>query len=490
MEVEKSDQSEQSGESNQSTVPYTKLQVFLHGTVQYQSPLKLLRGQQDILRIIWIYACSEWWSLHIQPYTIPLIALYNEEDGTTDTPSSADGIAHLQEFESFDRKDLMDCPLAIVDEDIQFPPVGTMPSFTVENESQPIAVNMMPFDLFDPETTLPTYLHGYLPLIYTCRQYNKHWNAWVNELANDDNDNEAKDNDDGYDSGKEERERDLAILGDIKRRIAYITVDERPTEIGKSQRREGVHVESPGSLRPQDCIDKYRYTPDLGWYHPWGMGHTDAEYLVGGIFIASNMSNTTAVWNSRVHDTFGDIIGKHGSLERCRSILGEPSKLLKAGELVWMTDRTPHESLPIPIEEESNRRQFFRLVIGAISFWFADHSTANPTGFAVPDHVPIVHGNKFSLTKDIPVIWECGTKEEIEFAKKQAEFREKLYENGIGLLEDIICHQLGITDRNEFMANEEKASDSVGKFLDKEDNLYTCYTKSFIRSKLDNILWS
>ena len=61
--------------------------------------------------------------------------------------------------------------------------------------------------------------------------------------------------------------------------------------------------------------------------------------------------------------------------------------------LYWITDRTPHESLPLL---EKTYRQFFRVVNENVSFWFADHSTANPLGvLPVSSITKIVKGNKF-----------------------------------------------------------------------------------------------
>jgi len=51
------------------------------------------------------------------------------------------------------------------------------------------------------------------------------------------------------------------------------------------------------------------------------------------------------------------------------------ARCVGAGELVWMTDRTPHESLPL---RAGTRRQYFRLVTGPVSGWFERHSTRNP----------------------------------------------------------------------------------------------------------------
>ena len=56
--------------------------------------------------------------------------------------------------------------------------------------------------------------------------------------------------------------------------------------------------------------------------------------------------------------------------------------LLGAGhevELYWMTDRTPHESMPVlgPVARVVARQ-------GRISVWYSQHNTPNPTG-VLPD---------------------------------------------------------------------------------------------------------
>ena len=93
------------------------------------------------------------------------------------------------------------------------------------------------------------------------------------------------------------------------------------------------------------------------------------ERVEGGIFMASNVANTTAVWNCQIRDEDGDFIGPHGDIERFRGLLGPCARTLDAGELVWMTDRTPHESLPVPVQADGSpaRRQYFRLVIGSVT---------------------------------------------------------------------------------------------------------------------------
>ena len=63
-----------------------------------------------------------------------------------------------------------------------------------------------------------------------------------------------------------------------------------------------------------------------------------------------------------------------------------------SGKMVWITDCTLHESLPL---KAGTSRQYFRLVTSEVSVWYADHSTPNPLGIKPPENVKIVHGNKF-----------------------------------------------------------------------------------------------
>lgn len=63
---------------------------------------------------------------------------------------------------------------------------------------------------------------------------------------------------------------------------------------------------------------------------------------------------------------------------------------VKANEMVWMTDRTPHESLPV---KQTCYRQFFRLVVGKVGGWFPKHNTPNPLG--VQPDCPIFDVDKF-----------------------------------------------------------------------------------------------
>eukprot|EP01040_Poterioochromonas_malhamensis_P020637 gene20637-24686_t len=128
-----------------------KLTTFLLGTTDQHSPLRVLRGNGDVLRMIWIYSCSEWWQLHIQEYNIPHLYNPQEEYSGVDTKDTS-SIPDLRNHDLFTRKKYYDCPLAVVDTNQAFPPLGVMPE-----TGEAISVNMMPFDLFDPEGSLPEY---------------------------------------------------------------------------------------------------------------------------------------------------------------------------------------------------------------------------------------------------------------------------------------------------------------------------------------------
>lgn len=450
-----------------------KLLVFLLGTIDSSSALRRLRGQEDILRIIWTYACSEWWDYHIQRYYVPSLPSPDYYYNDNRIPHDPDELPDLRKHDLFERKQYFDAPFAIVDSNLPFP------SLTQLSNNEPLYVNMMPFDLFDPFGTLPENLYGYVPIIEACR---KQTQGYVDTI-------QLK-KPPGFHMRDPRKLIDVSKVNDItmKHRIAYLTVDERPTLPGHSQRRGGVHVESPGAMREKEVGDKSKYTPDLCFYHPWGLGRAQEEFLDGGIFICSNISDSTAIWKCRIHDTFGDIIGAHGSLERMRDILGPADYRVPAGELVWLSDRTPHESLPLPPlpNNQMHNRQFFRLVVGEIGFWFSQHNTVNPTGFPLPAHVPVIDSNKF--ISSVATInpwqkWECGTAAEIELAAEAQLFREKLYQHAVGFLSDPLL-LMNVYSIATLKAN----TDKVDKMIDDMDpSVYSPFTKRFMKIVLDKV---
>ena len=187
-------------------------------------------------------------------------------------------------------------------------------------------------------------------------------------------------------------------------KIGYLTIHESiVTEEGASQRRHGLHTETPGRLRT-DCLGDEMKAADVGgaWQLqknppmtiPWGRGFFGADkkfgHYVGGIFMASNVSDSTRVWNCKV-DAPAEIVGSLGDLEHLRGVLGEGATLA-SGDVLWMTDTTPHESLPL---KAGTHRQYFRLVTSDIGVWYSQHSTPNPLGSVPGKDVRIITDSKF-----------------------------------------------------------------------------------------------
>jgi hypothetical protein len=85
-------------------------------------------------------------------------------------------------------------------------------------------------------------------------------------------------------------------------------------------------------------------------------------------------------------------VGVLGDCEQYRELLGNSGVTMQANRLYWITDQTPHESLPV---EERVYRQFFRLVTSDVSLWYEAHSDYNPLG-TMPT-CPIVSDSKFIL---------------------------------------------------------------------------------------------
>lgn len=179
--------------------------------------------------------------------------------------------------------------------------------------------------------------------------------------------------------------------------IGYLTVDERTVTNHESQRRGGLHAESPGLLRvaPGGGGD-FTAPPNPGALtFFWGGGHycSNGERGVykGGVYMASTVTDSCRVWNAQVAAA---AMGELGDLEHIRALLG-PGTCLQKNELVWMTDMTPHESLPLAA---GTPRQYFRLVTSNVTAWYADHSTPNPLGVVPPEVVAVLHGSKFART--------------------------------------------------------------------------------------------
>ncbi len=192
------------------------------------------------------------------------------------------------------------------------------------------SVNMMPIIIGDRDT-MPANLRGYLPLI------------------------EAT----GLERGA----------------VGYLTVHESIVMPGETQRRPGAHTDG---------------TAIYCWGGGgWGGGAPvpppappkPAPKPTKGIYMASS-DGRCRVWDEmrRDVDDHGSVLGK----------LGTGSEM-EPGVLYWMTDRTPHQSLP---SLARHHRQFFRLVADEIGVWWSQHSTPSP--FGVKPNARIETGRKFA----------------------------------------------------------------------------------------------
>jgi len=182
--------------------------------------------------------------------------------------------------------------------------------------------------------------------------------------------------------------------------IGFLTIQESFVEKGKTQRRPGLHVECPGLVNiakgAGDVIQPQQRV------FSWGLGSYSVQEsrFRGGIYMASNVAQSCKLWNCRVIPDWNDkeIIGKNGDIEHLRSTLNGKkgnvtSVKTEANQLYWMTDRTPHESLPA---EESGYRQFVRVVCHEVGIWYEDNSTPNPYGLRPNSKITrIVKGSKF-----------------------------------------------------------------------------------------------
>ena len=121
----------------------------------------------------------------------------------------------------------------------------------------------------------------------------------------------------------------------------------------------------------QICLTQYPLPTSQSYDFPPGVADNDQKYEPG-----------TVVTN----------VNAHGDIEHLRETLAGRETHLLPDAIYWMTDRTPHESLPL---QAGTLRQYFRLVTSKVSLWYAEHSTANPR-VPLPQGVTLIEGNKFS----------------------------------------------------------------------------------------------
>ena len=191
-----------------------------------------------------------------------------------------------------------------------------------------ININMMPFIIGDQNS---------IPIEY------RHYSALVNKCP--------------FDSSE---------LG----KVGYLTVTEGLVQKGTTQRRPGIHT------------DGYKGT---GWGTVWGGGNFNGKSIKGGLFLANTIDDSFRIWNVHIDEP-----GPLGNCDHLQELLPHPL-MIKKNQLIWFTDRCPHESLAL---KETAYRQFFRFVTSNVTKWFSAHSTPNPLG--IQPRCEIVHGSKFA----------------------------------------------------------------------------------------------
>ena len=236
---------------------------------------------------------------------------------------------------------------------------------------QDININMMPFIMNNDfnKTKLPNYCKGYHHIIQLINNNDK----------------------------------------TLNNKICFLTIQESFVDKDKTQRRPGLHIETPGNygnVLGFDEMSELQSKHRTGHGNcpvskdrmiTWGrglireLGHGPTE--IGGIYMISNIHNSCRAWDCIIKD---DAVGHLGDIEHLRNELngyilthtvnkqhGSYRRLIPflSGNLYWITDRTPHESLPMKRE---GYRQFFRLVTSEVDVWYEQHSTKNPNG-VVPD---------------------------------------------------------------------------------------------------------
>jgi len=435
--------------------------VLLDGLYDPDCLLSQLRGCQHLMRRIWEELLLYW----AQAIRLPQKDIEKGE--------------YMERVKKANEARPQPFYLTPIDKD---PDVGEYGFPVREGTKEPININMMPFiaEANFEACKLPECVRPYWSLIQACLapEMDRSWHhIWPQRR-----------------------------IPSEKGKVNYLTIQESWVDEGSSQRRPGLHVDSPGRVkikngldmadeqgspnRPTDGLSKDGRSsqheeaeggdPEEAEYvedddksrqeeglhikgggdsqayngHRWGLGcchyvrqgaeedtfrypndrylsrlHqlVESSYVLqGGIYIASNLPNSCRAWDCRVDVS---AIGRLGDVEHLRGLMPEPGTDLEAGRLYWLTDRTPHQSLPL---KKGAFRQFFRLVTSQVSLWYADHSTSNPLGVKPdPAITRIVIGDKFteegveilqSLEK-LSEPLECGVAKKAS-KQEDEEFRE------------------------------------------------------------------
>ncbi|KAI9358306.1 hypothetical protein DFJ73DRAFT_957778 [Zopfochytrium polystomum] len=221
----------------------------------------------------------------------------------------------------------------------------------------------------------------------------------------------------------------LARCPGEKFKVGYLTIHEGFVEPGETQRRPGLHVETPSCYQMSEGEGGVRGGQPKIIHVAWGGGTIEStRQIVGGVFQASNTPNSSRAWDCVLRDPAG-IAGPHGDIEHLRHLLdrGPPKRaatgdlfpwmngrnfrpyggsagarrggprMLEAKTMTWMTDRTPHESVAVAHGGGRVFRQYFRLVTSRVTVWYVAHSTRNDEcEVRPPARVMVVAEDKFA----------------------------------------------------------------------------------------------
>jgi hypothetical protein len=139
-------------------------------------------------------------------------------------------------------------------------------------------------------------------------------------------------------------------------KVGYLSITESNVTKGNTHRRSGIHTEKHNNL---------------GWGAGWGSGSSSNNKLYGGLFLASNIGNSTRAWNMEVNDP-----KNMGCCEHLKDTL-KNEIIFNKNHLYWITDSCPHESIPL---KNNIHRQWFRYVTSDVGMWYAKYSTPNRLG--------------------------------------------------------------------------------------------------------------
>jgi hypothetical protein len=125
----------------------------------------------------------------------------------------------------------------------------------------------------------------------------------------------------------------LHLPKDEEDNVMYLTVHECWVEPKITQRRPGLHVESPG------LVKEANHSVSGGY---WGNGYEIDLIPHGGIYFGSNVAGSCAIYPDDWIETGG--VASGGDIEGMRSVLGR-RVLMKKNEVWWACDKVLKDKL-------------------------------------------------------------------------------------------------------------------------------------------------